>query len=105
MSQETAIPGADFAQEAQDGQPEGERAPGTLTPDWEAIEDAFRAGSQSLREIAGAQGLTEGAIRARAKKGGWVRQEGATQCVEPRLAALEDQVVIDGPDAGPWWAR
>jgi len=36
--------------------------------------------------------VTEGAIRARAKKGGWARPADFTQCVEPRLAALEEQV-------------
>jgi hypothetical protein len=88
MSQETAIPGAELPQDAMDGQPEGE----SITPDWQAIEEAFRAGAQSLREIAGEHGVTEGAIRARAKKAGWVRPAGVTQCVEPRIAALEEQV-------------
>ncbi|MDR3671477.1 MAG: hypothetical protein P4L36_11560 [Holophaga sp.] len=92
MSEDPAIPAADFAQEAPDGQPEGESTPGAIPPDWEAIQEAFRAGAQSLREIAGKHGVTEGAIRARAKKAGWTRATGVTQCVEPRVAALEEQV-------------
>jgi len=61
-------------------------------PDWNAIEAAYRTGAGSLREIAAEYGVTEGAIRARAKKGGWARPAGFTQCVEPRLTALEEQV-------------
>jgi hypothetical protein len=60
--------------------------------DWEAIEAAYRGSVGSLREIAADQGITEGAIRARAKKAGWVRSADVTQSVEPRIAALEAQV-------------
>lgn len=42
-------------------------------PDWEAIETAYRAGVMSLREIASQHGLTEGAIRKRAKRDEWSR--------------------------------
>jgi len=45
----------------------------TKQPDWEAIEAAFRAGSLSVRAIADQNNLTDGAIRKRAKKEGWVR--------------------------------
>ncbi|CZW65294.1 Uncharacterised protein [Enterobacter hormaechei] len=38
-------------------------------PDWEAIETAYRAGVMSLREIASQHGISEGAIRKRAKRG------------------------------------
>ncbi|MFS1538546.1 MAG: hypothetical protein ACL7BU_07420 [Candidatus Phlomobacter fragariae] len=41
--------------------------------DWEAIESAYRAGSLSVRAIADKHGVTEGAIRKRAKKNGWLR--------------------------------
>lgn len=47
-------------------------------PDWEAIESAYRAGVLSLREIGAKYGVTEGAIRKRAKKFEWVRN-GSTQ--------------------------
>ncbi|MFP2422223.1 hypothetical protein ACLEXA_11875 [Pseudescherichia vulneris] len=42
-------------------------------PDWEAIESAYRAGLMSLREIAGKHGISEGAIRKRAKRDDWSR--------------------------------
>jgi len=45
-------------------------------PDWEAIETAYRAGALSLREIGAQYGVTEGAIRKRAKRDGWVRKGG-----------------------------
>lgn len=41
--------------------------------DWEAIERDYRAGVLSLREIAIPNGITEGAIRKRAKRDGWER--------------------------------
>ncbi|MDU4249019.1 hypothetical protein [Pseudomonas sp.] len=43
------------------------------TTDWEAIERAYRAGSLSMRAIAEANGISDGAIRKRAKKEGWLR--------------------------------
>jgi predicted DNA-binding protein YlxM (UPF0122 family) len=42
-------------------------------PDWEAIEAAYRAGVLSLREIAAQHGISEGAIRKRAKRDDWSR--------------------------------
>lgn len=42
-------------------------------PDWEAIESAYRAGLMSLREIASQHGISEGAIRKRAKRDEWSR--------------------------------
>ncbi|EGW8460372.1 hypothetical protein RJU96_004009 [Salmonella enterica] len=42
-------------------------------PDWEAIETAYRAGVMSLREIASHHGISEGAIRKRAKHDDWSR--------------------------------
>lgn len=42
-------------------------------PDWEAIESAYRAGVMSLREIASQHGISEGAIRKRAKRDKWSR--------------------------------
>jgi hypothetical protein len=41
--------------------------------DWEAIEREFRAGQLSLREIAREHGITDTAIRKKAKEFGWVR--------------------------------
>jgi len=42
-------------------------APDTKITDWERIEAQYSAGSMSLREIAAEHGITEGAIRKRAK--------------------------------------
>ena len=42
-------------------------------PDWEGIETAYRAGVMSLREIAAQHGISEGAIRKRAKRDDWSR--------------------------------
>ncbi|HAH5664641.1 TPA: hypothetical protein HH831_002730 [Escherichia coli] len=44
-------------------------------PDWETIESAYRAGVLSLRDIGDKYGVTEGAIRKRAKFD-WVRNSG-----------------------------
>jgi len=41
--------------------------------DWEAIQMRYRAGSESLRSIGEFFGVTEGAIRLKAKKGEWTR--------------------------------
>ncbi len=41
--------------------------------DWIAIEAAYRGGSDSVRSIAGAHGVSEGAIRKQAKKNKWLR--------------------------------
>lgn len=42
-------------------------------PDWERIELDYRAGIKSLRQIAEGHGITEGAIRKRAKRDDWTR--------------------------------
>lgn len=41
--------------------------------DWEKIELEYRAGVKSLREIASEQGVSDTAIRKRAKRDDWVR--------------------------------
>lgn len=41
--------------------------------DWEAVEALYRAGVLSLREIGSQHGVTEGAIRKRAKRDDWAR--------------------------------
>jgi hypothetical protein len=58
--------------------------------DWAAIEGAFRSGRGTLREIASAHGITEGAIRARAKKLGWTRDPEGTkrEKVKARLSGF-----------------
>ena len=50
-----------------------------MSIDWIAIEGAFRAGSKSLRAIGADHGVSEGAIRKRAKRGGWLRDPEGTK--------------------------
>ena len=48
----------------------------TLTakqPDWERIEQLYRAGLLSVREIAASCGVSHTAIQKKAKAGGWER--------------------------------
>jgi len=45
-----------------------------VEPDWADIEKAYRAGRETLRAIAERNGITEGAIRFRAKKEVWLRK-------------------------------
>lgn len=45
----------------------------TKQPDWEAIERAFRAGALSIRTIADRNGVSDTAIRKKAKALGWER--------------------------------
>lgn len=55
--------------------------------DWERIEVEYRAGVLSLREIAGRHGITEGAIRKRAKRDGWSRN------LDAKVQAKADELV------------
>lgn len=41
--------------------------------DWIQIEGDYRSGKKSLRDIAGEHGISEGAIRKKAKAGCWLR--------------------------------
>ena len=45
----------------------------TVQVDWEGIEREYRAGQLTLRKIGELYGVTEGAIRKRAKRDGWER--------------------------------
>lgn len=58
--------------------------------DWNAIEALYRAGSKSVNAIAKDFGISEGTIRARAKKNGWVRDPEGTkrEIVRARMAGL-----------------
>lgn len=64
------------------------------TTDWLAIEGLFRANQKSIRAIAEEHGITEGAIRARAKKHGWARDPEGTkrQMVRARMAGVAQGV-------------
>jgi len=56
-------------------------------PDWERIEADYRAGVLSIREIAAEQGITDTAIRKRAKRDEWVRD------LAERIQAKADALV------------
>jgi hypothetical protein len=59
--------------------------------DWNAIEGQYRANStRSIRSIAAEFGVTEGAIRSRAKRLGWVRDPSSTkrEIVESAMAGV-----------------
>lgn len=43
-------------------------------PDWEVIERDYRIGVRAVTAVAAEHGITEGAIRKRAKRDGWVRE-------------------------------
>lgn len=68
---------------------------GVAAPDWERIENDYRAGILSTREIAAASGISHTAINKRAKKEGWVRdlkakiQAKADELVSRRMVSTE----------------
>lgn len=85
--------------------------PDKAAPDWERIEADYRAGLLSVREIAGSHGITEGAIRKRAKRDGWerdlsekvrakadalVRKEEVRSAVRTKDAYSEREIVAHG---------
>lgn len=87
---------------------------GTTAPNWELTEFDYRAGIKSLRQIAGEQGVSEGAIRKRAKRDGWerdlsskiqakaddlVRKQVVRSEVRTERAATERQVVEANAEA------
>jgi transposase-like protein len=60
--------------------------------DWEAIEKKYRPNILSLREIARQHGVTEAAIRKKAKQLGWVRDLGAKVREKVRLELVRTEV-------------
>ncbi len=58
-----------------------------IAPDWGKIELDYRAGIKVLRQIASEHGITEGAIRKRAKAEDWERDLGA------KIQAKSDAIV------------
>lgn len=62
--------------------------------DWERIEQEYRAGQLSVCEIGRQHGLTEGAIRKRAKRDGWQRD--LTERVKDEVRA---RLVREEPEA------
>ena len=59
------------------------------TIDWEAVEREYRAGQLSNRMIAEKHGISETAIRKRAKRDGWERERAARQQEPVRLVSDE----------------
>jgi hypothetical protein len=59
----------------------------TKQPDWERIEQLFRAGLLSVREIASASGVSHTAINKRAKAEGWERD------LKAKIKAKADSLV------------
>lgn len=57
------------------------------TPDWERIEQLYRAGVLSVREIGAACGVSHTAINKRAKAGGWDRD------LQAKIKAKADALV------------
>lgn len=63
-----------------------------VTPDWEKIEAEYRVGVKSLREIGEPFGITEGAIRKRAKRDEWTRD--LTEKVRIKAADLVRKAAV-----------
>lgn len=85
-----------------------EAAGAAVPADWERIELEYRAGIKTLRQIAGEHGISEGAIRKRAKRDEWtrdlseriqdkaeqlVRKEAVRNAVRNETAITERQVI------------
>lgn len=69
-------------------------------PDWEAIERAYRAGALSIRTIADRNGISDTAIRKKAKASGWVRDLSEQVRKEVRNKLVRGDV-RDGQCANP----
>lgn len=61
-------------------------------PEWGLIEADFRAGLKSLRQMASEHGLSEGAIRKRAKKHDWTRDLGERIQAKAQAMVRKDAV-------------
>lgn len=64
--------------------------------DWEAIEREYRAGQLSVREIARIHGITEAAIRKRAKNENWERDLTQQVRASVRAKLVRDESSQDG---------
>lgn len=65
--------------------------------DWEAIERLYRADVLSIREIAAQHGISEGAIRKRAKAEGWERDLGDKVAAKVRNELVRTEVRTKAP--------
>jgi hypothetical protein len=57
------------------------------TVDWERAERLYRQGEISVWEIARREGVSEGAVRKRAKAKGWSREPGTQMGVDAEIEA------------------
>ena len=69
-----------------------EATPVKLTVDWEAVERDYRAGVLSIREIGRLNGVSEGAIRKKAKGEGWQRDLTARVAEKVRTELVRSEV-------------
>lgn len=72
--------------------PAAAKAAGKAVPDWERIELDYRAGIQTLRQIAEAHGITHGAINKRAKRDGWERD--LSEKIQTKADALVSKAAV-----------
>ena len=63
------------------------------SPNWEVIERDFRMGVRAVTAIAQEHGITEGAIRKRAKRDGWTREQRKPD--EPTIQVSKTRKVVD----------
>lgn len=61
-------------------------------PDWERIELDYRAGIKTLRQIAGENGISHGAINKRAKRDGWERN--LSEKINAKAEALVSKALV-----------
>lgn len=73
--------------------------------DWQAIEAAYRAGKLTTAEIARQFGVTEGAIRQRAKRNEWKRETPTeadrVETIREELICIPQQQHRQGPESAP----
>ncbi|MEP6601371.1 MAG: hypothetical protein ABJB49_06110 [Nitrospirota bacterium] len=67
-------------------------SPPRVDADYEAIESLYRCGVLSIREIAKTHGLSEGAVRKRAKRDGWDRDLTAKVNAKVRSELVRSEV-------------
>jgi transposase-like protein len=74
-----------------------------VTVDWARAEHLYRQGEISIREIARREGVSEGAVRKRAKAQGWQRDSATPVRTSPEGTVADnpaDQVVPREDDTG-----
>ncbi len=68
------------------------RKPAKPRPDWEAIERDYRSGRVSIRKVAEAHGVSDKAVRNRAKAAEWTRDLSEQVLTEARAKAIRAAV-------------